>query len=188
MTDRSRARSFKQIDIYKIKNLNTGTTIDLDILTDPQFLSSFYSDVDLPVDSNTTTLIPLGTVTGNTSGITYDEVTRTLFLQGHTTYQYNLKLFFEIDQGNRGVLQTWVETSTNGIDFTPVPTSGKVKSFLQRTDGVINYSGDFTVRDPIYVRFRCNTDEGQGVVTTKVLSGVNGVVNPAVTFDVRSTI
>lgn len=180
MTDRSKTRIFKVIELDNIKDLKTGLTITADRLIEK------YIRVVAP-SGQIIKNIPTTVVLGNDLEAKEISLLPDNSIQVDYTDFYDLSCIITANSSGQNVLNVWAESTTNnGVTWDIFPLSGRRQSFSNNNEGDVEYSTKVTLPQGFRFRFRAKSDSGSITLgASETIDTGNGVVEiPAVVLSI----
>lgn len=180
MTDRSKNRIFKNIELLDVKDLATGLHISSDRLIEK------FCRVVAPtgqVITTTPSTVLLGSVL-EAHNITIINGTD---VQVDYTDVYDFSCIISAKSGAQNQLFVWVETLGTDGSWTPFPLSGRRQSFSNNNEGDVEFSTKITLNKGTVFRFRAKSSSGTITLGDDDIDTGNGVVGvPAVVLSLAS--
>ena len=181
MSDRSKSRVFKHIDLLNIRDMDTNLTIKAERLIEKYI--RIVKGKGQVIDNNPTT-IDLGA-----SPLEVKEFILHPDSSVENIYEdyYDLSCIISGYSNSISRFQVWVETtSDNGATWDVFPYSGRLQSFSNNLEGDVEFSTKLTLAPHTRFRFRAKVINGEVTLgaDTDIDTGLGLVEVPAVTLSI----
>lgn len=174
MTDRSKTRIFKLIELDLIKDLKTGLTIKADRLIE-KFIRSVAPEGQ--VIGTTATTVDLGSVLESKEISVLPDNS----VQVDYTDFYDFSIVITAKSSAQNILRVWAEVYDADLDqWTVFPESGRLRNFSNNNSGVLEFSTKLTLTGGLRFRIRANTDSGSVTLGDSFNNGTEIIGVPAV--------